>query len=140
MKPTQVADQESLQFKMVYGLQALGLRIFIQPDFAHQIWNDVKGGVKRGGKQFTFLLSLVMQNMAHGPFKSGRNAQTLRESAEELANKLTLDEFDSLVDQMEQDHCHFDDAVDDPERLPQSPSDIPRLRVFNTLPCFAPSL
>ena len=128
-----VADQEALPFKMIYGLQELGARIFIQPESCHGMWNDTKNAVRRSGKQYCLLLSLTMSNMAHGPFGSGKNAQSLLEAAESLAHTISEDDFANLCDSMAMDlNCELDDP-----RIPQSAADIKNLPIFHHLPIYA---
>ena len=100
------------------------------------MWNDCRNAIRRGAKQYTLLLSLTMNNMSHGPFKSGRNAQTLSEGAESLAEQMSEESFDELVESMCVDmQCEPDD-----DRIPQSPSMIPGLPLFQKLPVFAARL
>lgn len=83
-----------------------------------------------------------MSNMSHGPFKSGRNHQSLIEAAEVLASNMTIDAnaFDELIDGWCRDlHISPDDAdkFDDAE-LPESPNELPLHRAIRNLPVYAP--
>lgn len=131
-----MADQEALPFKMLYGLQEGGCRIFVQPDTCHQAWNDCRNSIRRAHKQYCILLSLTISNMAHGPYGSARNHQTMQQAAESLSQCISQDGFDNLVESMCRDMLR---EPDDP-RVPQCPEDIPRLHVVNHLPIYVISL
>lgn len=128
---------------MVYALaQTVGLRVMIVPESSHSIWNSVRNGIRRAGKQHCLLLSMTMSNMSHGPFKSGRNHQSLIEAAEVLASNMTIDAntFDELIDGWCRDlHISPDDAdkFDDAE-LPESPNELPLHCAIRNLPVYAP--
>ncbi|CAK9074966.1 Uncharacterized protein SCF082_LOCUS39634 [Durusdinium trenchii] len=120
---------------MLYCLEhELGLRIFAQPETCHSCWNDVRNGVRRAGRQYVLLLAMTMANVMHGPFKSGRNFQTLQESAQSLAHHLSDDEFNELVDSMASDK-----AFQESETLPNEKSELPNLPAVTKLPAFADS-
>lgn len=117
---------------MLYCLEhELGLRIFAQPETCHSCWNDVRNGVRRAGRQYVLLLAMTMANVMHGPFKSGRNFQTLQESAQSLAHHLSDDEFNELVDSMASDK-----AFQESETLPNEKSELPNLPAVTKLPAF----
>lgn len=76
-----------------------------------------------------------MANMAHGPFGSARNSQTLLQAAEVLSDSMTQDQFDILVEGMCFDlRCESEDHAE----IPQGVQDIPLLPVFQTLPPYVP--
>lgn len=82
------------------------------------------------------LLGSTMQNLSHGPFKSGRNQQSIQEAAAHLANTIRQDDFEELQELMA-----LDLGVDvDDERVPQYPQDINNLPCIKNLPVFAPWL
>ena len=88
-----------MQFK-IYTLQQRGLRLYIQPDIAHGVWDDVKLGIKRSCKQCTMLCGVLINNMAHGPFRplaSGKNFLTMQDSAEDLSQRMSDTDFDSSI-------------------------------------------
>ena len=129
-----MADQEALPFKMVYCLshEQGGLRTFITPEALHGSWNDIKNSIRRANLQHVLLLGMTMGNVMHGPFKSGRNAQTLQEAVEHLAQNIGINEFEEL-----QDLIAGDRQVDpDDELVPQSLDDLPKLHCFRTTPLF----
>ena len=127
------ADEEALPFKMVYVLSySLGLRVWIQPETCHASWNDCKNSVRRAGFQHCLLLSTVINNLGHGPYRSGQNQVTIVEAAESLVKSMSSDQFDDLVDRMAMDRGI---SVDD-ESLPKTPQDILTLPVLKTLPVF----
>lgn len=61
----QVADEEALPWKLVYGLQSLNLRLYAQLDTCHSCWNDSKNSVRRGAKQYT-LYTPFLDYVKHG--------------------------------------------------------------------------
>ena len=140
-EPAKAADEEHLPFKLIYALSHNqgaghpgGLRVWISPESTHSQWNDIKNSIRRSSLQHVVLLSTTLSNVAHGPYKSGRNMLSLREAAEDLAATMSDEQFSELVDLMAQDqHVEFDD-----ESLPQSPRDIPDLKCLTTLPVFVP--
>lgn len=131
------ADEEHLPFKLVYTLShyqdegARGcLRMWICPESAHNQWNDLKNSIRRSSLQHVILLTTTLANIAHGPYKSGRNMWSLREAAEHLAATMDVESFHELLDLMSQDR-NVD--VDD-ESLPQSPAEIPQRKCLCVLP------
>lgn len=132
---TEAADQDGLPFKMIYTLCHQGLRLLIQPESTHSLWNDVKNSVRRAGMQHTLLLSSVLSNAAHGPFGSGRNHQSLLESADHLAKNMDPESFDALVDSMMMDR-HLSELDHDIPGIPSSPDDLPQLPCVKNLPTY----
>ena len=120
---------------MVYTLCHQGLRLLIQPESTHSLWNDVKNSVRRAGMQHTLLLSSVLSNAAHGPFGSARNHQSLVESAQHLAKTMDLDMFDALVDSMMMDR-HLSELDHDMPGIPSSPDELPNLPCVQKLPIY----
>ena len=106
--------------------------MMIGADACHSHWNDVKNGLRRSNMQHVLLLGTVLSNVAHGPYKSGRNAQTLQEAVSHYAETISFDDFNDLVDMMA-----MDKGIDgDHESLPDSPDDLPNLECFTRLPIF----
>lgn len=136
--PAQVADEETLPFKLIYALmhEEGGLRMFISPDSTHAQWNNVRCGIRRAGLQHTILLATIMSNVLHGPFKSGQNRQSFQEGAEHLSQTMSYDDFLTLVDLMAMDRGV---DVDDPS-LPTQPSEIQEQKCIKQLPIFATSV
>lgn len=130
----QVADQECLPFKMIYALQheQVGLRMMIGADACHSHWNDIKNSLRRSNMQRVLLLGTILNNVAHGPYKSGRNSQTLQEAVAHYSESISIDEFQDLVEMMA-----MDKKIDaDHESLPTCPEDLPNLECFTRLPIF----
>ena len=115
----------------------LGLRLFIQPESTHSLWNDCRNSVRRAGLQHTLLLSGVLSNTAHGPYSGGQNAWTLKEAAESLS-RMSETAFTELLEQMMEDRASSVAPEDESEGLllPEHPSDIPNLAAVNNLPPF----
>ena len=129
-----MADEEALPFKMAYVLShKIGLRLHIQPESTHSMWNDVRNSVRRSGLQHTLLLCATFCNTAHGPFAGGRNKFTLDEAALNLSSSMSQTAFDDLCDQMCADQ-HLEPGDCDADMLPQDPSDIPKLAALRNLP------
>lgn len=135
-----MADQEALPFKTIYSLCNEGLRLHITPEAGHTAWNNVKNAIRRSSLQHTMLLASVLSNCSHGPFRSGRNLQTLQEASHSFAAKLrSSDElFDGLVELMLSDRRLFDTDFVQPDEIPESADDIPGLHCINHFPVFAP--
>lgn len=78
------------------------------------------------------LLSTVMTNVSHGPYKSARNFQTIQESAKHFSEVVGPDVWDELVDAIASDrHVSADD-----DQIPQEPSEFPNMLCFTKLPDF----
>ena len=133
-----VADEECLPFKLFYALshEEGKLRTCIIPESTHSMWNNTKNAVRRSSLQHVLLLGSTMSNLAHGPFKSGRNQQSLQESARHLAATMSQESFEDLQDLMAADR-----GVDvDNENIPQEPHQIPDHPAITKLPVFVPCL
>ena len=138
--PAKAADEECLPFKMAYALShevvdGANLRVWICPESTHASWTNVRCAIRRAGLQHTILLSTIMNNCGHGPYRSGHNQQSFEEAAADLAKHMAMSEesFQELVDGMAMDR-----NVDsnDPS-IPQDPSQIPGLPAIKNLPVFA---
>ncbi len=129
-----VADQEALPFKMVYALshEQGGLRAFICPEALHSCWNDTKNAIRRSNLQHVLLLATCMNNVVHGPFRSGRNQQTLQESVADFAKRVDFNQFEELVELIA--HDRFLEADDD--SLPQCPEELLKMACFTKTPAF----
>ena len=79
-----------------------------------------------------------MNNVLHGPFKSGKNRLTAVQAAEFLATKLedNPDDFEHLRELMASD---LGIDVDD-DQLPANATDIPTLPCLKSLPSFVTGL
>ena len=111
--------------------------MFIMPEAIHSTWNDARNGLRRAGKQFTLLLSSILNNNSHGPFKGGRNHQSLAEAAADLGSRLSEAEFATLVEGMWADQSHLEE---DQVCIPETPSEIQHLPAIQNLPPFATHL
>ena len=134
--PGQVADEETLPFKLMYTLmhEEGGLRIFASPDSTHSQWNNTRCAIRRAGLQHTILLSTIMSNCAHGPYKSAQNKQSFDESAAHLSETMEYDKFLELLEGMA-----FDKGIDpDDSSLPSQPSEIVEQSCIKKLPTFDP--
>ncbi|CAE7678218.1 unnamed protein product [Symbiodinium sp. CCMP2592] len=69
----------------------------------HPMWNTVKGGIRRSGKQIAYLKFFICVGVLHGPYGSGKNRQSFQEAAESWARNLSFDEFQELQENMIQD-------------------------------------
>ena len=119
---------------MVYVLSyGLGLRMWIQPESTHSSWNDVKNSCRRSNFQHCLLLATVMSNMAHGPYRSGRNKCTIQEAAKSLVQTMSHEEFNDLVDRMAIDRA-VSESEDD--SLPDAPEQILDLPAIKNLPVY----
>lgn len=108
------------------------LRVWICPESTHASWNNVRCAIRRAGLQYTILLSTTMNNTAHGPYRSGHNQQSFEEAATDLANRISEELFQELVEGMAMDR-NVD--CDDPS-IPQDPAQIPELPAIKNLPVF----
>ena len=82
------------------------------------------------------LLASVLSNCAHGPFGSGRNQQTIQESAASLSESMSSDQFEDLLDCMVMDRRLSDVDIDDPD-LPHDPHDLSNMSCVRNLPVYA---
>ena len=133
--PDEVADQDALPFKAMYGLCACNLRMLVTPEATHMLWNDVKNSMRRARLQHTMLLAATLSNVHHGPFQGGRNHATLIEAAESLARSITSQQFEDLQDRMMSDIGVHDESLPGDE-FPDTPDDIPRLKCIQNLPVY----
>ena len=106
------------------------LRIYIEPDSLHCLWNDVKNAYKRSECQPALLLGILLCQTGHGPFLSAGNQWTKQEVAELLGETMTESDFQDLREAMLQDRYN------DPRGLPDSPSDIAQLPAVQNLPIY----
>ena len=119
---------------MCYALsfEATKLRLWIQPESTHNSWNDVRNSIRRSGLQHTVLLSTVLSNCAHGPYRSGANKRSFQEAAIHLSENISLESFQQLVDSMAMDMgLDSDDPI-----LPQEFEQIPEQPAIATFPVF----
>ena len=128
---TKAADEEALPFKLAYTLCHQGLRLWISPESTHSSWNDVRNALRRSSLQHTLLLATTMNNVLHGPFKSGRNRLTLAESAAHMEH-MDSSRWDELLEAMAND---LKVDIDD-DALPKQPSEIATLKCVTNLPSF----
>ena len=77
-----------------------------------------------------------MNNCSHGPFRSGRNRESFEEAAKALSQRMTEDEFSSLIDHWYADLCITDSDDAEKYNLPESPEDIPNLDLIKNLPVY----
>lgn len=95
------------------------LRIHVEPESLHSMWNDLRNAYKRSDLQPALLLGIVMTQMAHGPFLSGAHQTTRQETAQLLSEELSNADFQALRDAMLRDRYY--DSAD----IPETPNDIP---------------
>ena len=120
-----------------------GYRLWIQPECCHSQWNDIRNAIRRSGLQYCLLLSSCMSNVHHGPWKSGRNHQTVLEAAQSLAATISQEEFERLLELMFYDHrisYDGDTSALDTTIFPETPADIPKLKALVNYPTFEPWL
>ena len=130
---TKSPDEEALPFKALWQLMyGSHLRIHVEPESLHSMWNDLKNAYKRADLQPALLLGIVISQMAHGPFLSGANQHTRQETAELLSEQLSHADFQALREAMLRDR-YYDEA-----EIPEEPTDIPKLQSVRSLPIFVP--
>ena len=114
-------DEESAPFKAGYNLAYnLGLRVYLEPEYCHPAWNNLKAAIRQSGLQPTFLKATLMSHVNHSPYGSGANMHLKREVCEHLIQTMTMDEFQRLCEDIA-----WDRGLDpDDELLPQSPDDL----------------
>ena len=128
-----VVDEESLQMKSLWALMyKSGLRLHVEAEALHNLWNTVKNSAKRANLQSSMLLGTLLANCSHGPFTSGSNALSKQRAAENFANELTASEFTSLREEMLSDRAGEDDETG----IPESADDIPFLKTIANLGAF----
>jgi hypothetical protein len=131
LQRTESPDEEALPFKSLWALMFNSrLRIYIEPDSLHCLWNDVKNAYKRSECQPALLLGILLCQTGHGPFLSAGNQWTKQEVAELLGETMTESDFQDLREAMLQDRYN------DPRGLPDSPSDIAQLPAVQNLPIY----
>ena len=129
-----MVDEESLQFKALWALMFKSkLRLHVEAEALHCLWNSVKNSSKKSMLQGAMLLGTTLANVAHGPFNSGTNALSKQRAAELFSKELSDAEFRSLREEMLSDRA----GEDDDAGIPECPSDIPHLRTVATLGAFA---
>ena len=127
-------DEDYLPFKALWSLVfRAGLRIHVEPEALHGMWNAVKNAAKRSGLQGALLLGTLMANISHGPFTSGGNLLSKQRAAEHMATSMPDEEFAQLRADMEADRLGEAEETE----LPQSAEDIPHLRDVRTLGRYA---
>ena len=125
-------DEEALPFKSLWALQFNSqLRIYVEAEALHCFWNDLKNAVKRAELQPALLLSIVLTQMAHGPFLSGHHQWSRQETAQLLSESISHNEFQALQEAM-----LFDRYGEDGMEIPQCPEDIPHLSAVQHFPIF----
>ena len=128
---TESPDEEALPFKALWQLMyGSNLRIHVEPEAVHCMWNDLRNAYKRADLQPALLLGIVMSQMAHGPFLSGAHQATRQDTAQLLAEELSHADFQALREAMLRDRYY------DESDIPETPSDIPTLRSVQSLPIF----
>ena len=73
------------------------LRVYIEPEGCHPLWNGVKNGIRRSGKQVSLLKSMIIANVLHGPFRSGKNQQSFQEAASHMSQVMTIQGFQDSI-------------------------------------------
>ena len=108
------------------------LRLHIEAEPLHGHWNAVKLAAKRSGLQGSMLLGIVMANVMHGPFASGRSQLSKERAAQRLAEEMSQDEFLELQEAMMADTTGVNSV-----EIPHSPEDIPGLQNVKALGPYA---
>ena len=129
--PTETADEEHLPFKALWSLLFNSkLRLYVEPEALHNMWNDLKNSYKRADLQPALLLGIVMSQSSHGPFGSGHHQWTKQQTAELLAESMTTSDFENIRESMTRDR--YGDTTD----IPESPSDLPDIPSVANFPIF----
>ncbi|CAL1172051.1 unnamed protein product [Cladocopium goreaui] len=129
---TATADEEHLPFKALWSLLFNSkLRLYVEPEALHNMWNDLKNSYKRADLQPALLLGIVMSQSSHGPFGSGHHQWTKQQTAELLAESMTTSDFENIRESMTRDR--YGDTTD----IPESPSDLPDIPSVANFPIFA---
>ena len=108
------------------------LRLYVEPESLHCVWNDLKNSFKRADFQPALLLGTVISQMAHGPFLSGGHQWTKQRTAEIISETIDDSEFQALRENM------LKDRYGSLNEIPQKPQDIPELSSVENLPIFVP--
>ena len=114
-------DEEAAPFKAGYTLAySIGLRLYLEPEYCHPAWNNLKAAIRSVGLQPTFLKATLMSHVNHSPYGSGVNMNIKREVCESLIESLTLEEFQKLIEDMAWDRG----VAPDHEDLPNTPDEL----------------
>lgn len=119
---TKAMDEEAAPFKAGYTLSySVGLRMYCEPEFCHPAWNNLKSAIQAAGLQPAFLKATLMSHVNHSPYGSGSNMNLKRETCESLVQSMTVDEFNSLCEDIA-----WDRSVDvtDESCVPATPEDL----------------
>ena len=128
---TKSPDEECLPFKALWALMFNSrLRLYVEPESLHCIWNDLKNSYKRADFQPALLLGILITQMAHGPFLSGGHQWTKERTAEIISQTITESEFQALRENM------LNDRYGEITEIPQTRADIPHLRSVENLTIF----
>ena len=128
-------DEDHLPFKSMSALLYKShLRLHVEAESLHCMWNCVKLSAKRAGLQGSLLLGTIMANCAHGPCNSGSNQLSRERAAHYLAEHMTIQEFQELQESMRADTAGVRGI-----EIPRSAADLPGLQVVNALGPYARS-
>ena len=114
-------DEECAPFKAGYTLAySVNLRMYLEPEFCHPAWNNLKSAIRESGLQPAFLKATLMSHVNHSPYGSGVNMNLKREICESLIDSMSGDEFQRLCEDIAWDRgVDFGD-----ETLPHSPEEL----------------
>ena len=128
-------DEDHLPFKSMWALMfRSGLRLHVEAESLHNLWNTVKLGAKRAGLQGALLLGTLMANVNHGPYNSGQNLLSRQRAAASLSETIPLAEFQELQSAMRADMTGVEGI-----EVPHSADDMPNLQNVNVLGPYVPS-
>ena len=103
-KRAQAADEESVGFKAGYNLAFnAGLRVYMEPEYCHPAWNNLKNSIKVAGFHPTLLKATLMSHVNHSPYGSGKNQQTKEEVCCHLVESMKVEDFQRLCEDLEFD-------------------------------------
>ena len=112
-------DEEAAPFKAGYTLAySVHLRIYLEPEYCHPAWNNLKSAIRASGLQPAFLKATLMSHVNHSPYQSGANMHLKREVCESIVGSMTIDEFQRLCEDIAWDRGV---AADDDSSVPSSP-------------------
>lgn len=94
------------------------LRIYLEPEYCHPAWNNLKSAIRVSGLQPAFLKATLMSHVNHSPYQSGANMHLKREVCESIVESMTIDDFQRLCEDMAWDRGF---AADDDSSVPSSP-------------------
>ncbi|CAK9031404.1 Uncharacterized protein SCF082_LOCUS20281 [Durusdinium trenchii] len=101
---TIAADEESVGFKAGYNLAFnAGLRVYMEPEYCHPAWNNLKNSIKVAGFHPTLLKATLMSHVNHSPYGSGKNQQTKEEVCCHLVESMKVEDFQRLCEDLEFD-------------------------------------